>query len=145
MIMWPRVYRNNKCSKFDWHRFSSYWDIASQSQKSGGAHLFGNIRYMDLSNCPYICNNSAVWRCIWNQISSPAVCLAHARCATIWMRMYHVLLRPPVIWGWPQMPKLKKTTLISVVYSDDTERFISYRWYNQEVKAWWFYPHWLLR
>ncbi len=35
----PWRYLNNKCSKVDWGRFSSFWDIASQSQKSEGAFI----------------------------------------------------------------------------------------------------------
>ena len=51
LSMWPLGYLNNKCSKFDWDRFRSFWDIASQSQKSGvrlfkEARLFGKIRYV---------------------------------------------------------------------------------------------------
>ena len=39
LTIWPLGYLDNKCSKYDWDRFSSFWDIASRSQKSGGAFI----------------------------------------------------------------------------------------------------------
>ena len=73
--MWRLGYLDNKCSKCDWDRLSSFWDIASQRQKSGArlfkqVRLFGKIQYM-LLMIAYICCRSE-----WMYLRA----MSHCRC-----------------------------------------------------------------